>query len=97
MHPTPMLAFVHGIVTFFIFLCLGRSWSQKALYHCSTRGTYGHPVFCTCQGLSFQLCRGRHIPWFNQVGYCEEDAEHNTETSNHNICDTQEVVLAAHD
>jgi len=37
------------------------------------------------------------FPWFDKMGYCENGSEEDTETTDDNIGDAEEGILAAHD
>jgi len=37
------------------------------------------------------------FPWFDKMGYCEDGAEEDAETTDDDVSDAEEGVLAAHD
>jgi hypothetical protein len=40
---------------------------------------------------------GGGIPWFDEMGYCEDGSEEDTEAADGDVGDAKEGVLAAHD
>jgi hypothetical protein len=42
--------------------------------------------------------RGRgELPWFDEMGYCEDGSEEDAETADDDVGNAEEWVLAAHD
>lgn len=41
--------------------------------------------------------REGEIPWFDEMGYCEDCSEEDAEATDDNVGDAEEGVLAAHD
>jgi len=37
------------------------------------------------------------IPWFDEMGYCEDGSEEDTEATDDNVGNAKEGILAAHD
>jgi hypothetical protein len=40
---------------------------------------------------------GKGIPWFDEMGYCEDGAEDDAEAADDDVRDAEEGILAAHD
>lgn len=37
------------------------------------------------------------MPWLDEMSHCEENTKHNAQTTDHEIGDSQKVVLTTHD